>query len=350
MYRYIILSSIKKIQYERSVSAVYYLLQGKQSIQTIQDAHLFELSHYYRICKQLKKSSFMKEIELLVEEQFLQRTNKEARYELTEKANTWLDDNKHIGKDLGINGMKYHQIDDEYLARLLLLIQVWTNGMKKQRTYIPIIETAEVKFWVKSFYQQTKDDIPTYLQQLYNELVPIFESIKQEYVDMFTLQLTSYNKYGLAAVQVAQLYQLRNEDVDLITLHIIHRILNMIETKPAQFKVLHQLTTDLIQPTVLTYSAAKTESLLQQGWTLEQIAIKRQLKINTIHDHIVEIAIRQANFDWQNYLTKEEKQLITAAIQQTGSYTLKAIKLLVGESISYFQIRLVLASWNKFIK
>lgn len=47
------------MQKERSISAVYYLLQGKQSIQTIQDAQLFGLTEYFGVYKNLTKRRFL---------------------------------------------------------------------------------------------------------------------------------------------------------------------------------------------------------------------------------------------------------------------------------------------------
>ena len=348
IYRFIILSSIKKTQYERSVSAVYYLLQGKQSIQSIQDAYLFKLSHYYRIYKHLNKSNFMKEIQALTVEGFLQRTSQENFYELTNKGNMWLEKNEKTANDLSINGMAFHQIDDLYLARLLLLIQVWTNGFKKNRTYIPVIEIPEVKTWVKYYYQQTKTEVSSHLQALYDELLSFLQTQKQEDVEIFTLQLTSYKKFGLATVQLAEMYHKKSEDIHLMTMNVVHSLLQAIETDPQQYRVLNKIKTDLVRSTKLTYSASKTDELLKKDLSLEQIAERRQLKINTIYDHIVEIAIQREDFLLTNYMTNEQQSQITTAIQQAQSYTLKDIKLMVDESISYFQIRLVLAIWNKF--
>src|SRR5690625_2684343 len=346
IFRYVILSSIKKLQYERSVTAVYYLFQGKQSIQTIQDAHLFELTHYYSLYKQLSKTTFMNEIKALEQVGYLQQTHNENDYVLTEKANDWLKDKQYLAHEWYINGMKYHKLADSYTARLFLLIQVWTNEIKKHQSYIPIVEERETKQWIKRFYHQTKANISLYLQKLYEELYSIFQSLNPVYVEMFILQLTSYKHIGLTTTQIAQKYQLKTVDVDLIITSVDNNVLDKIERNIDQFPLLNELKLGLTQTSTLTHSASKTEALLLQGWSIEQIAMKRQLKINTIYDHIVEIAIQYEAFPLYDYMTKEQHKEITEADRKSKTYTLKKLKLMVNDNISYFQIRLVLSTLN----
>lgn len=348
LYQYIVLSSIKKLQHDRSVNAVYYLLQGKQSIQTIQDAHLYGLNSYYRIYKQLSKEHFLQTIEKFEKEHYLDRNIEDEKMFLTTKANNWLEDN-HIIEWYG-NGILYHNVEDSFFRRLLLLIQVWTNAQKKERSYIPIIEDPEIKLWVKQYFQLTKHTIPNSLQKLYDELIELFSKItNQTYIEIFVQQLTGYQQIGLAKVQLAKKYKLAIEDIDLITTNMIHYILDTVMQYPHQFELLIQLTKDISKRTQLTHSASKTYFYIKKGFTLEQIAAQRKLKINTIYDHIVELAIVEEDFPWRNYVSNEVFENIVHAVQQVGSYTLKEIKSFVPESISYFQIRLVLAKYQTTI-
>lgn len=349
LYRYIVLTCINRLQNDRSVSAVYYLLQGKQSIQTIQDAHLFKLSQYYRIYKTLTKERFMQTITQLEQENYLQKGSDDNKSYITDQAKKWLKENKILETDWYGNGMTYHRMDDIFYYRLLLLIQVWTNAKQNERSYVPIIDQPDIKYWVKQHFKATKTIVDVQLQQLYGELSSIFMSMNPVHIELFILQLTGYQRIGLANVQLAKQYNLNNEDITLITLSVIHRILKVIKRHPKEYNVLHQLVDDLIQPAPLTKSASKTKAMLQRNLSLEQISTRRQLKINTIYDHVVEIAIARDDFPWQEYVSEEIYIKIIAAIQQTNSFTLKEIKELVPESVTYFQIRLVLAKYHTFL-
>lgn len=353
LYQYIVLKSIKKLQNDRSVNAVYYLLQGKQSIQTIQDAHLYELSHYYRIYKRLTKEKYLQTISNLEKENYLYSKSNDPngpKKFLTVKGSRWLEENQMIETNWYGNGMLYHQIDDIFYQRLLLLIQVWTNAKQQERSYIPIIDQPEVKLWVKQCFQNTKNTIPDYLQTLYEELAEIFKTVMNPiYVEIFVLQLTSYQRIGLAEVQLAKQYNLSIEDIELITINIIHLLLDMIKKHPSKFKLIRELTKSISKLSKLTHSASKTKYFVEKGFTLEQVAQQRKLKINTIYDHIVEIAIAEEDFSWKEYVTNEIFEEIITALKEADSYTLKEIKSLVSDSISYFQIRLVLAKYQTIL-
>lgn len=349
LYQFIILTSIKKLQNDRSVNAVYYLLQGKQSIQTIQDAHLYDLSQYYRIYKRLSKEKYLQSIYNLKKDGFLYNDHDNNRMYITNKGIKWLKTHEDIALTWYGNGMLYHQIDDMFYKRLLLLIQVWTNAKKLERSYIPIVEEPEIRLWIKQFFQTTKSKIPEYLQTLYDELSNIFMKVMNPmYVEIFVLQLTSYKQIGLADVQLAKKYKLSIEDIELITINMTHHILETINKYPSKFQVLRQITKGITQTSQLTQSASKTKYFIEKGFTLEQVAHRRKLKINTIYDHIVEIAIAEQDFLWQNYVTKDVIDEIICALREVDSYSLKEIKRHVSESISYFQIRLVLAKYQAF--
>lgn len=241
IFRYVILLTLKNLQYERSVSAVYYLMQGKQSIQTIQDAHLFEIDKCYRITKQLSKERFIQEIQLLEQELFLEAMPNENYYELTSKANDWLEQNKSKMSAWIVNGMRYHYIDDVFFERLLLTIQVWANFVKNERSYIPVIDKLEVKQWVKHYFINSKSNLPQLMKKLYEELAEILQSIDELYAKVFVLQLTSYKMYGLAKVQIAEKLGLHKKDIELMTLSVVHQILEKVEQEPTRFPILTDL-------------------------------------------------------------------------------------------------------------
>lgn len=349
LYRYIVLTCIKRLQNDRSISAVYYLLQGKQSIQTIQDAHLFNLSQYYRIYKTLTKERFMDTVKQLEYDNYVIKHSDDSKRYITDQAEQWLEKNKVMETTWHGNGMMYYRMDDTFHQRLLLLVQVLTNAKRRERSYIPIIDKQDVKHWVKQYFIATKTNINVQLQHLYEELSNIFMNIEPVHVEMFVLQLTGHQRIGLANVQLAKHYNMNEEDVALIITSVVHRILEVVKYYPNEYVVLQQLINDLLQPTPLTESASKTSALLQKSISLEQIATQRQLKINTIYDHIVEIAIARADFPWQQYVSEDVYKKIMIAIQQTNSFTLKDIKALVPEYVSYFQIRLVLAKYHTFL-
>ena len=62
---------INRFKGERSVNAVYYLLQGKKSSQTIQDAVWFSLKNLFRCFPNLKKDHYKKIVKDLTSKNLL---------------------------------------------------------------------------------------------------------------------------------------------------------------------------------------------------------------------------------------------------------------------------------------
>lgn len=66
---------------------------------------------------------------------------------------------------------------------------------------------------------------------------------------------------------------------------------------------LHDLLVPLLNPGPLSQSAARTLDLYRQGRTLDQIAANRQLKLSTVREHLLEVAIICPDqLDWARLL------------------------------------------------
>src|SRR5690625_6472670 len=66
---YIILKAYAQMKEERTIYSIFYLLKGKRSIQTVQDAHLFNLTSYYGIYKKISLHEYDVILQNLLDEQ-----------------------------------------------------------------------------------------------------------------------------------------------------------------------------------------------------------------------------------------------------------------------------------------
>ena len=67
------------------------------------------------------------------------------------------------------------------------------------------------------------------------------------------------------------------------------------------------------------------------------------LKVATIEDHFVEIALREKDFSIEMFMEKEKVDKVIKVIEALQTRKLRVLKQAVGEDISYFEVRLVLA-------
>lgn len=343
------LHSLYKIQNERTINSIYHLLTGKQSIQTIQDAHLFYLERFFALYKLLRMEQFNEQLLSLINQNYIKKIG-ENEYILTTEGIQFVKNN--LLDDYYWNGMEFHQIDELFMRRLFLTIQVWTNRQAGISRYIPIVDDVKTTTWVKKFYKRQGSDVSGHLRQLYAELVHLFAKLPHIYPTLFMKQITTDQTIGLTDEQLANKFKQSLSNIYLMCKNYEHYILLQIKSRPENYPLLHHLMEDLNnvgRKTTITNSAKVTEGYVKRGFTPEQIAMQRGLKVTTIYDHIVEIALHDDQFPLERFVSYEIKREIFEAVTQLNSFKLKNIKALVSEDVSYFQIRLALTKINKLV-
>ncbi|MBU5265386.1 helix-turn-helix domain-containing protein [Virgibacillus proomii] len=343
----IILSCLSKLQTERSISAVYHIVTGKKSIQTVQDIHLYHLQAYFSVCQHLPKSQFDQMITDLTEQEMIREINHDEQvYMLTKHGSLWLNKNKPSLYLTWFHGLQYSSTARLFSDRLHLIIQTATNAKMSYFQFIPVVENPQVEHWVKKQYQKIKPSLELFLSNLYQELYKLLCDFPDKLAKLFVERLTSYKDYGKSIYQLAGDYQISAIDVQLLLTAIIHQMIQRIKANRDHFPILTKVIVDLVTSQI-TVSAQTTDQLLKTGYSIEEIAEKRRLRVNTIYDHVVEIALYEEDFPINQYVSDVDYHLVIDALKIVRSYKLKLIKELVPSHISFFQIRLVLAVEQK---
>ncbi len=340
---------MEKIKTERSIQAIYYILIGKKSIQTVQDAHIFKIGSFYGIYKTLGRDAFDERI-LQLKKQNVIKPHVENTIQLTEKGLNIVHQQKDDSFFQHINGLRYSDMEVAFSERLLLVIQTVTNSKMGYYSFIPIIDRSTITTWVRQFFYVHKDNQDKVLLALYHELRQLLKGISDLHASIFVDRLTGYQNYGQSIQQLCYQYNLHEHDIQLRLTATHHYMLHEVLNLQSQYPLLTNFVNDLTTNRFITNSAKKTNQLLHQHYSLKQIAAYRGLKLNTIYDHIVEIAIYDPSFPLHQYVDQSAYQEIIAAIKQANSFKLKQIKQLLRETTSYFQIRLVIATTTISLK
>ncbi|SEQ24800.1 Uncharacterized protein YpbB [Virgibacillus subterraneus] len=341
----IVITCCSQLKTGRSVSAIYHLLKGKKSIQTVQDAHIYKLDNFYGIYKSLKKQNFDERIDKLISAGLVQLNDNSSAIP-TALGNEWLQENPNSIPLRYFNGMNYSSSATIFFERLVLLIQTISNSSNSNLNFIPVVDKPVVTGWVKEQYYVIKQDLHYFLQSFYDELYDLLKCFQDQEASMFVDSLTGFKHYGMSSYQLADNYNLKLIDVPLALIGIIHHMLFTIEHDTRKYPLLSHIKNELPEYSNTTKSATKTRELLNCHYTAEEISIMRNLKLNTIYDHIVEIALYDEQFPLDNYIDEQGHQEVLNVINRLKSYKLKDIKQEINKEISYFQIRLVLAVEN----
>lgn len=341
----IILHCSAHIKQSRSIQAIYHLLKGKKGIQTVHDAHMFHLENFYGIHKRLEKRVFDEKVNKLIEQDLLQVISEEENLcALTEEGTKWLYQYNDKLRLHYFKGMQLHKVDEEFLSRLLLIIQTYTNIKMNHASFIPITDTVSVASWVKDFYRRMSSISPEkILSLLYSDLHTLFQAFPDREANFMIDHMTGYKAYGMSSSQLGHRYNLNNEDIIILRTAIVHNMMEMIEQEKNTLDILPLIIIHHQKGHLITHSAMETYHLLKSGLSLDDISSKRNLKLNTIYDHVVEISLFNKAFSIDDYVSESAQSEIIQAVSTLKSYKLKEIKEKVPDSISYFQIRLVLA-------
>lgn len=338
----VILHCLKRLNGERTVYSIYHLLKGKKTSQTIQDAHLYQLTYFFGVYPSLTREGLEKESNHLINHRWIAPCE-DHRFRLTQMGEEFLFHfENQYPSPVYLNGLKYHQKDLKFWERLSLLVQVVSNLTHKETSYIPIQKNKETHSWLKSFLNKTSLERNLLSKTLYKELVDCLKSEDRLNPSILIFRLTGYNQIGQTSLQTAEMLKMEVEQYYLEFLNILHYILEQIATNKNRFPLLHSILENSKQTMLMTNSSGKTYELLKMGFSIEEIAIKRNLKESTIEDHIVEIALNIADFSIDNFVDQQKQITILSVAKQTGSKQLKFIRNAVPAA-NYFEIRLVLA-------
>ncbi|MCZ0754533.1 helix-turn-helix domain-containing protein [Anoxybacillus sp. J5B_2022] len=342
MLPYLLLYCLHRFNGERSLAAVYHLLSGKKSAQTLQDSKWFQLEHVFGVCKTIS----LLELEQTAQELLMQKwivSIDERSYMLTEagrrELEQWLPSARFFAH---LNGSFYHAVDTLFWYRLSLAVQTLSNLVHRYK-FAPIHRHEATLAWVKKYFLSQTKPAHDLAQALYQELHALCSSLPEEEATIFTLRLTSFERIGWTNEQIALFFRKDPLYIQLMFQHLLHYMMKRIERESHLFPVLHEFVKDLVKPVSLTLSAQKTYEWLQKGKTIAEIARIRKLKRNTIEDHIVEIAANVREFSIEPFVAEETRRMIMKEATRLGTRQLKKIRDAVGHHVSYFEIRLVLA-------
>ncbi|HWI47561.1 MAG TPA: helix-turn-helix domain-containing protein [Rummeliibacillus sp.] len=336
----LLLHIFQKFNGQRSESAAYYLLRGKRSGQTIQDVGTFGLHPYFCIIPKLSKNNFDETFEQLIENGWVFYDEKQM-LQLTVRG----EDVLVKSSSYHFNGWFYRGNEHIFFKRLSLIVQTLSHIHAEDWRFIPIQKEEEVQIWVKNFLKSHSYKQSTFHLRLRDEIEVSMKQleISEQSKQIMMLRLTGYQLTGWTWQQLAFEFDCSELDVQLMFVEFLHTWLDYLSVYGEQYPLLFQLTENIRVEVLLTDSTKKTAELYEKGYSLEQISYMRHLKISTIEDHFVEMAMTNSHFPLVQFIHEEDVQKVLQVLNETGSKRLKLIREQLPQ-LSYFQIRLVIAA------
>ena len=342
-FQTVLLNCINQLNGERTVSAIYHLLKGKKSSQTIQDGKLFNLAQLFGLIPKLSRRQIEAAWELLNKNELIDILP-DNHCLITPKGKEVLLKNleeKPIPSSL--DGWQYGDISRVFWRRLCILVQVVSNLSYGKKGYLPITKNQEDLQWVKFFIKQCNKSRGDLTEKLYDELAEVLQLQSAKEATVFVQRLTSSRKIGLTFEQIAYKHDEDPFYMYLLFWNVIHSIIKLQQTQEKRFELLKQIIKDKVYSDSLTISTKVTRSYVLQGKNIDEIASIRNLKESTIEDHIVELTLHDHHYSPSFFLQENDYKKIIKAIDVLQTHQLKKVREYLENEYSYFQIRLAFA-------
>ncbi|MEG0384461.1 MAG: helix-turn-helix domain-containing protein [Solibacillus sp.] len=335
----ILLKIFTAFQNERTLSAAFHLLKGKRSGQTIQDVGLFQLHPFFGLLPKLTRGQFDEQVDLLFAKNYI-LIEENGYYHMTEIGI------KQASEALlfHFDGWHYRGNEHVFFARVSLALQSLSHQAAGVKSFIAVEKDEDVQSKVREFLVGNQFQQQTLQMKIYLEMEQSLEKIQvnEQVKTIIVYRLSGFQEPGLTWQQMAFGFHMQEMDIRLMYGSGIHQWLNEILGDAQKYPYLYQLAQGIRVDLMLTSSANETAKLYKKGHSLEQISSIRRLKLNTIEDHIVELAMNDVKFDSKPFLTSEDQQLIINASEDYQTKKLKILKEIIPH-VSYFQLRLALA-------
>lgn len=341
---FIVLQCLLKINGERTIYSTYHLLCGKKSSQTIQDAHLFQLTQYFNTFNSLSRQQFSEIIAELESGNLILQGNNDV-YKLTKSGIVLVKSGQKKYSFLKyLNGWKFQQTEI-FWQRLSLLVQVVSHLTRNEIRYVPVQSNKDVQHWLKRFIQESNLRREELGVALYKELSNCFLGLNEFDPSILVIRLTGYNYIGLTEKQAAEALNEEPSFYHYQFISLMHAVMNTVLGHKTSYPILTCMIRDLQNDVPLTDSTRRTYELLKRGYSIDEISRIRKLKHNTIQDHIVELSLQLSLFDISPYVETNKINRIMEAKDRSSSKQLRQIKEYVPDA-SYFEIRLVLTKYG----
>jgi len=300
----LILKALSMKHENKTHKSIYNILIGKKTHQTYFDASIEHLKLYYGCLPNLKYNDF----EIIVEQEPIKNQNP-------------------------IVGNFFYQQAIQTVGTILLLIQMISQRKHEHFSYQPIINDKTIQFKAKELYisinNHHEEEFIKEVNQLFEDIDHYFSGIYVHYL-LAGYRETPYTTEQISQIEEISIIELKErlvEEYQLIQITIQNQerypILSQIKFQPK----LHQQT-------------LSTYQLLNQTYDIEQLAIMKNVKTHTIHDHIIEMYIKGYLTDMSKYIDDIKYSKFVNVFEDKPNQNLKYYYETLGE-FTYFEIKLM---------
>ena len=338
-YKEYYLLSFFNLQEPTSSSQLLHVFQGKRTPSMF---YLTEKNGWHHAFSQFKRIT-IEEIEKTVHQIFQKEwlSPTEKGFVLTEIGVNELESYFNQRYFPKINRFTNLNIRSAFWERYQLFAQIFSEMAYKNQRYSPVIKHPQHQENVRLLFQQYPDQRKELVKKWIEEQNFLFTHLEESHSNTVIAQLSGHQIIGETKSQLQELLEMDQFEYALYHQDIIEEILNLIEENSEVLVLLHAIVYQLHRETNygLSSSTYISYELLKQGFDIENIASRRQLKENTIREHILEMAFVLCDFPNAKYVPQPIYEQLHKGFETIDNYTYRdAMGAVDGLEFMYYRL------------
>lgn len=322
-YQLFILSCFKEAKPMRT-STLYHLLKGKRTSSILTYGYFYDVLKYFSLLPKLKETTYNQIISDLKTNNYLLE-NKDGLSVISEKGLAQFNE-ENFPETSNLQQMVYYKWDLAFFERIVFTTQVLSEKAYLEKQYLPIETNLFKQQRLKIWLSKKKKDVVIRFYYEWDKLVDCLPIDGQE---LILKQLVGHNHRGQTLQQIS-------EDKTKHPLYLYLEFKNywhLLITEIIENSNNYPLFTSILieeKTFVKEDSSQKTSELVLKGYSIEEIARVRNLKISTVTDHLIEDYI--LNQTKINLIDEKASDFLMAYYEKEPNYILWTFK----EATNYY--------------
>lgn len=324
-----------------TVSQIAHVFNGKRTPSMFYLIEIRNWHHGFLLSNRLTREVIQELVKKLAIDH--QITEKDKGYVLTGKGQKSLRtyfETRYFPKQ--IKGFSNASIRSNFWNRFQLFTQVFSEFTYENSNYIPIVKDPIHQENVRQLFQSVGSNREHLLKQWIEEQVFLFKNLPTEQGNVLANQLTGHGIIGKTRGQISSSRKMTQMEVSFYLMDAIEELILIIRTNPDKLPLNIRILDILEVEMYLGLSASTYHSyeLIKQGNSLEQVAYLRSIKVNTVREHVLELAFVLSEFPYKHFVPEILYNNLHDAFSKDENYSFKDA-LSEFKSLEFMHYRLV---------
>ncbi|WP_171823254.1 helix-turn-helix domain-containing protein [Apilactobacillus kunkeei] len=319
----------------RRIKLIQNLLNGKRTVSTLFWAMRYGILQYSAILKTYDLNSINGAIKKLIVDGLAEQVD-EFQYQLTTKGQIKKDSVKESFYILQNTSYQYDYDVNEFKARILLAIQSVSEYSYQNKNYYPVKTDMKSAMIVKRWFIHNKVEI---VSRLEDYLTKYLSQVDEKKANIIAQQMIGHDVYGMTNGQLADSMGVSNVEAFFMEydgwVNFINYIINDDDL------LLLPLIND-VRTLKMNHHAIQTYNQFVSGNTLDQIANNLSVKLSTVREHLLEMAIwlPESKFPYAKIVSAEDEKTLRQAFDNQPIDDWQFRQISESTDINFFEFRI----------